>query len=193
MMTQTSDFFDDIEKLEEDLGIPRGFFIGLMEEGDWAFLIKLHALFEAAVAHAVVEKLGHQELQEAFSYLDMSNVKFGKARFAKQLGLLTADEFQFVRILSELRNDLVHDLRNITFSFEDYLKKMTEGKRKTFVEQITYSMPEGGLMATFEGGVKGFAVKATKSAIWVASIDILVMLYLHADRARMEKKDLEPV
>lgn len=189
-MTEKFDIFDEIELLEDRLGIPKGFFISLNTEGDWAFVIKLHALFEAAVAHAVVEKLGHQELQEAFSYLDMSNNKFGKARFAKQLGLLTPDEFQFVRLLSELRNDLVHDIRNVNFSFKNYLDKMSQKDRKTFVKQVTYSMNEGGLMATFEDGVKGYAVRATKSAIWVASIEILAMLYLHADRARMEKQSL---
>jgi hypothetical protein len=46
--------FADAQKLERELGMPDGWFRALYkEDSDWAFVIKLHALLEAAVAHVI--------------------------------------------------------------------------------------------------------------------------------------------
>ncbi len=49
---------DSIKKrlsaLEIDLHLPSGFVMRLLDEDDWSFVIKLHALFEAALTCALV-------------------------------------------------------------------------------------------------------------------------------------------
>ncbi len=40
---------ESLQELELDLGLPKGFCIKLLEEDDWSFVIKLHALLESAV------------------------------------------------------------------------------------------------------------------------------------------------
>ena len=40
-----------IAELEQRIGVAPGFFDGLVQEDDWSFVIKLHALLEAACTH----------------------------------------------------------------------------------------------------------------------------------------------
>ena len=51
------------------------------DENDWSFVIKLHALVEAAVAHLLTEQLSRPELSDLFAHLDISNKTTGKAAF----------------------------------------------------------------------------------------------------------------
>ena len=99
--------------LEVNLGLKQGFFESLDsdDENDWSFVIKAHALAEAAVSHLLTEAVKRPELSDLFSRLDMSNKTTGKAAFVKALGLLGEEERRFVSAFSELRNRLVHDVR----------------------------------------------------------------------------------
>jgi hypothetical protein len=47
----------NIKDIERDLGLPIGFLVTLKEEDDWSFIIKLHALFEAAYSHLLSQTL----------------------------------------------------------------------------------------------------------------------------------------
>jgi hypothetical protein len=44
---------ESLEALELDLGLPKGFCVKLIEEDDWSFVIKLHALLENAVSELI--------------------------------------------------------------------------------------------------------------------------------------------
>jgi len=41
-------------ELEKAVGVRAGFFYRLLEEDDWSFVIKLHALFEAVCSHLLL-------------------------------------------------------------------------------------------------------------------------------------------
>ena len=43
-----------ILELEAKVGVKENFFRGLLEEDDWSFVIKLHALFEASCTHLLL-------------------------------------------------------------------------------------------------------------------------------------------
>ena|SRR5437660_11669723 len=79
---------DSLGRLEHDSGLPSGFCLALLQENDWSFVIKLHALLETAVSQLLVHALGGEELVDVFSALEMSNTKTGKLAFVKTLGLL---------------------------------------------------------------------------------------------------------
>lgn len=51
--------FEAVEELVKELGLPEGFYAELLGEDDWSFIIKLHALMEAAVTGLIVAALGH--------------------------------------------------------------------------------------------------------------------------------------
>ena len=45
---------EGIVEFEKKLGVPSGFVKKLLDEDDWSFIIKLHALFEASCAHLLI-------------------------------------------------------------------------------------------------------------------------------------------
>ena len=95
-----------ISNIERRTGVPKGFFETLKAEDDWSFVIKSHALIEAACAEFLTARFGDYELLEVFSRLELSNKRTGKIAFLKELSLLNDDERRFVTELSELRNVL---------------------------------------------------------------------------------------
>lgn len=108
----------------------------LLVESDWSFVIKLHALFEAVLASLVVKKLGVPALQDAITNLEFNNAKAGKVAFAQALELLDSREVAFLRGLSELRNRLVHDVRNVQFDLRVYVANMDARQQKSFKSQF---------------------------------------------------------
>lgn len=119
-MNLPSDFKVDsgIVKLEAKIGVRTNFFQDLLAEDDWSFVIKLHALFEAACTHLLLFHFKEPELTEIFARLELSNKTTGKIAFLGKLGLLGKENRRLVAALSEMRNSLVHDVRNAEFSLD---------------------------------------------------------------------------
>lgn len=67
--------------LESELGLPKAFFRGLLDENDWSFVIKLHSLIESAATRLLVVALGKPELEEIISRIELSGKTTGKLAF----------------------------------------------------------------------------------------------------------------
>jgi len=119
--------------LASDLGIPDRFLQTLKEDDDWTYIIKLHALIEAALNHLLAFHFRALPLAKVFSNLDTSNKRCGKVAFVRALGLLPEDACKFISLLSEIRNFLVHDARKFVFSIDDYFCSLDKHQRKNFV------------------------------------------------------------
>jgi hypothetical protein len=76
---------NEINELEIDLGVDVGFFESLLNEDDWSFVIKLHALLEAATGHLLVEHFDDKRLEEVIAHLEMSNQRTGKIALLKSM------------------------------------------------------------------------------------------------------------
>lgn len=124
-----------ILELESKVGVPENFFRSLTQADDWSFVIKLHALFEAACTHLLLFPFKEPNLSEVFSRLELSNKTTGKIAFLTNLGLLSKENRRFISSLSELRNSLVHDVRNAEFS----LKAMVESLDASEVKNLAVS------------------------------------------------------
>lgn len=75
----------DMERLEEELHLPGGFYESLLQETDWAFVIKLCAFFESLLTIAIARQLvlAHQDgLITSITKLDMGNPHYGKTTLA---------------------------------------------------------------------------------------------------------------
>ncbi len=108
-----------LEELLAKIGLQPNFIEELLHEGDWSFVIKLHALFESLVGSLILEELGRSELNEVVSNMGFSVYKSGKVDTAKALGLLTSVEKKFLNKLSALRNTLVHNISQTDFKFTE--------------------------------------------------------------------------
>ena len=121
-----------ILNLEQRIGLPAGFFEKLKNEDDWSFIIKLHAVFEAACTHLLLFHFQEPELSEVFSRLELTNKTTGKVAFLGRLELLSKRNRRFITALSELRNSLVHDIRNHAFLLKDKVAGFTGEQLRNF-------------------------------------------------------------
>ena len=124
-MPNLDDIDESLVNSEHDLGIPHGLCLRLKQEDDWSFVIKLHALFECAVAEQLTRTFRRRELADVFSRFELSNTKTGKLALIKALNLLPTAHIQFVRKLSELRNALAHKVENVNVDLVEYFRKKT--------------------------------------------------------------------
>jgi len=132
-MTAPVEIDRGILELESKIGVKSGFFASLLEEDDWSFVIKLHALFEAACTHLLLYHFkGEPQLADIVSRIELSGKPVGKAAILGRLGLVGKEKRRFLSSLSELRNILVHDVRNSEFSLQQYVESMTPEVLRSF-------------------------------------------------------------
>ena len=127
-----------VEQMSEEMSLPRGFLEGLLKEDDWSFVIKAHAFLEAVLTNVLIEAFQWPELKNLLVRLDMSDVRIGKVKFAVAIGIIKKDGERFLRELSKLRNDLVHDIRNLGFNFKEHLSGLDRNQEKAFVDSLSY-------------------------------------------------------
>ncbi len=119
-------------ELEAKIGVRENFFKDLLGEDDWSFMIKLHALFEAACTHLLLFHFKEPELRDIFARLELSNKTSGKIAILGKLELLGKNNRRLVAALSELRNSLVHDVRNAEFLLEKMVAEFDSAALKQF-------------------------------------------------------------
>ena len=127
--------FNLLTKTENELQLHEGFFEKLLEEDDWSFVIKIHAIIESAVSQKLANTLD-KRLLSIFQRLDLGDRRIGKVVFARELGLLSKADCSFIQNLSELRNLLVHNIRNTNFNFRTHIDSLDKEKRKKFLSWL---------------------------------------------------------
>jgi hypothetical protein len=117
--------FETVLLAELRLGLPPVFYWRLYEiEDDWAFILKLHSLFEGALTRLVKEKLTLRELrQESLTPYDSF---FSRVQLADRLELLDPDYKNYFLALNHLRNDITHNIRHINLRLPAYFDSLAE-------------------------------------------------------------------
>jgi hypothetical protein len=121
-----------IAELEERIGVAPGFFDSLVREDDWSFVIKLHALLEAACTHFLLFHFKEPALGDVLARLELSNKTSGKIAFLSALELVDKVTRRYIAALSELRNTLVHDVRNSRFQLTEWVLTLDPTQLKQF-------------------------------------------------------------
>lgn len=134
--TKKDDLTEAAESLEKELNLPENFLQNLLEEDDWSFIIKLHALMEASVSYLLVHHFGDSRLSKIFEHLELSDAKKGKIAFVSELELLPSENRRFLRRLSELRNILVHNVINVKFNLENYVNGLNKDQFSNFLKAV---------------------------------------------------------
>jgi hypothetical protein len=180
-------FFETTAEFQERLGLPKGFFDGLLKESDWAFVIKLHASLESCLTRAICAKLGRPELEDIFARLETSNESTGKIAFAKRLGLLDRRMQKFVRTLSEIRNKIVHDPHNTAFDFQNYWDSLepAEHARVCFALALE-DANESHSRDLNQTPLSAFVNDIPKFGIGLAMTVVMTSLYTHAQSGDLD-------
>jgi hypothetical protein len=152
---------------EQEVGIPVHFLDHLLvETNDWAFVIKLHALLETVVTHHLTSSTDSR-LANEFSRLNL-NARVGKLSFVRALNLLSNEEVRFIKMVSEIRNDLVHDVHGFKFTFESHFREMQEIDRKSYVTNVSWWV-DGEQREQFERAV----LNGPRGTLWLTAVNIL--------------------
>ncbi|OHB51608.1 MAG: hypothetical protein A2Y12_01830 [Planctomycetes bacterium GWF2_42_9] len=157
-----------VEKLEERLKIKNGFLVNLLNEDDWSFVIKSHALIEASVTNCLTHFLGYDKLASIFSRLELGSKYCGKLEFAKELELLSDNERRFISSLSQLRNQLVHNVTEVNFDFHNYINNMDFNQKKKFIDNFGYCYLTEKSGGQYEIINKDLILAEPKKTIWLS-------------------------
>lgn len=163
---------DQIPKLESKLGIEVGFFNKIGDEEDWALIIKLHALIESAVSELLTGVLKKETLKDTFSMLELSNKRTGKMAFINALGLLGDAERRYISSLSELRNKLVHNIKNVNYQLHEEVEGMDKHQFQQFVRKFNT------LAADIDDNIRNLFRHDPARALWYGGMSVLGMIYL---------------
>lgn len=171
-----------VEEMETTLGIKRGFLTALVNEDDWSFVIKLHALVEAALTHILTLSSARPEMESIYARLDTSDPVTGKIAFASKLGLLTKTHVRFICELSKQRNKLVHDIRNVGSTLQAHVATLDKHQRRSFACDValdrTGAFELGDKVVSFEQ----FVLENPKVGFWLGAMALLEVIYLQKSR-----------
>lgn len=106
------------------------FITNLIEDEDWAFVIKAHSLIECLMNELIDRYIEKPELKDTIGRLPLHGEYISKISFAKKLQAINSEEVRFILSLSELRNMLVHKFEHIDFKFDVYVGKMNKDQIK---------------------------------------------------------------
>lgn len=124
--------------------------LSFLEDSDWAMVIKLHAALEAATTQAIVTHINQHILRGVLERLPLSENQTGKGRIAVELGVLSKSQFTFIRKFSELRNTLVHQIKNINFNAKLYFESLDKQQIQAWKNAIAWNTGQASRVSLAE-------------------------------------------
>lgn len=171
-----------------ELGLTTDFLDQLLNDDDWSFIIKLHAVIELAMTNACVVQVGEEATRDIFARLELSNTKSGKVAFSKAMNFLLNEDRRFIHKLSELRNTLVHDARNIGLNLSAHVRKLPVKERREFVRDLAYTeLEDQSSTAELDGVVERF-LRGPRRVIWHSGIFVVAVLFLKLESVRLDRE-----
>lgn len=174
-----------IRQIENAVGVKPGFFVRLLKEDDWSFVIKLHALIEAAVTHLLVVAAGDERLTDLYARLDLSDTTKGKLAFVKDLNLLQKSNRRVIKTLSELRNSLVHDIRNVGITLDEFIGRLDKQQSKNLIESLCQGEDLPIEINGKEIPIRQFYRENLRVGLWMASMGLLGDIYLSKEQMKL--------
>lgn len=180
------DIFAEVAAQSVRLGLPSDFYVNLLNEDDWSFVIKANALVEAACSDALAAKFHAPELAACFATLDLGHKKHGKVALLRTLGAIEKEQASFLQILYELRNRLAHNVSQVSFTFKSYLAEISLADRTTFIKFVGH----GVRPTVLELPRDNFVAENPKLALWITLSEVLACLHLEHDAAQARLNNL---
>lgn len=176
-----------VGQFEKEIDLPAGFFVNLLiKEDDWSFIIKLHALVEAAVSHLLATICG-EKLLTVFTRLQLSSETVGKLAFAKALDTLDTDERTFIRKLSEIRNSFAHDVRQAGASLDAYVAALNRDQLNALKVAIGPGINPFPIADKAVPELE-FVRDNPKICIWLKALFLISFIYQRKDLMLLKRK-----
>lgn len=176
-----------VPKITAELSLDPLFLLALLKEDDWSFVIKLHALLEGAVTHLLTQSSQDDRLADFYRRLPLNNLRVGKLAAVQALGLFDPWQLRFVSALSQLRNDLTHDVKNASFTFETFWQSLSKSKKDEFLTGVLITKkPSRDLLARWRDERTAHLLK---SYLWNIALMVLSDVYLKSKEARLSSRE----
>ncbi len=175
---------DNVKGLEQELGIAPGFLEAVMKEADdWSFVIKVHALAEAAITHLLTNALNREELRDIIAAITMGDSRRGKLAFVAKLKLLEPDIIQFFQTLGSIRNWFAHDVKSVALRIEDYVNNRPVNERDSVWRRLCcFVFPTDDTFLLYDEKpaipVITFAKENPRRAIWFSAMNAIAIIYV---------------
>jgi len=177
-----------IGELGAEIGLQPGFYEGLLKEkNDWAFLIQLQVVVEAAITHALIKALKEDRAFDHISRLNFDG-RTGKLSLAHALGVLDSSSINALRGLSACRNSFAHRIANIGTTLEAFGESLDEKSKLSLVRKMGLLEPDDE-KAEQAAGFPGFGSKL-RYRLWFSTACALACLpdaRLRADLVRLRR------
>lgn len=123
--------------LEYRLGIPNGFIDKLdSETDDWAYIVKLAVLCEAAVTHALVAKVENEE-NRAVWYDHFSNLSNSRRlELAHKLSIFPKSVKEQLDAVAQFRNSFAHEVKNLGGSLSNFFDQCSPDKKRELSSKL---------------------------------------------------------
>lgn len=163
-----------LETLSRILGLRESFLGDLFTDpNDWSFVVKSHAFLESAVVALLVSHLRRLELDDVLAQkIEMS----ARIAMTDALSLTSSKERRAMRLLGNLRNQLVHSAKETNFTFSDYFHN--RDKKRDFGEAFSYMWTDPVPGTIPAASPADFAVQNPKVAIFTT----VVFIAMHVPR-----------
>jgi hypothetical protein len=117
--------FETILLAELRLGLPPLFYWQLHEiKDDWAFVLKVHALFEGTLTKLITEKIALRKIKH--EHLTPYDSFVSRVQLAERLKLIEPDYKNYLISLNRLRNDITHNIRFINLRLQTYFDSFND-------------------------------------------------------------------
>jgi len=180
-----------IKEIEKAVGVKTGFLVALLKEDDWSFVIKLHALVEAAITHLLVVASGTERLGNVYALLELSDNRKGKLAFVRGLDLLDSKYRSLIKTLSEVRNKLVHDVKNVGTTLDEFVKQLDGQQCNNFVKAVMLDFDSPIEIGGRDIPIRQFIVENPKVGIWMAVMSLFGDIYIQKAYLNIRKSYLK--
>ncbi|HCF0004491.1 TPA: hypothetical protein NH571_001271 [Pseudomonas aeruginosa] len=155
----------------------------LVNETDWALVIKLHATLEATVTQLVVAYTA-DELKPVVERLPLSDAQVGKAKMGVDLGVIEPSMYIFIRRFSELRNDLVHDTANMDLDLKAYVDSLDQNQRKRWKKALVWTEGDEGKRAELESAM----LTNPRTTLYIMAFTLILILATTAEEPKAKRQ-----
>lgn len=163
-----------IGELGAEIGLQPGFYKGLLKEkNDWAFLIQLQVVVEAAITEALVKALNEDRAFDHISRLNFDG-RTSKLSLAHALGVLDTSSINALRALSACRNSFAHRIANIGTTLDAFGESLDARSKLSALRKMGFIEAEDE-KAQQAAGFPGFGSKL-RHRLWFSTACALACL-----------------
>ncbi|QKK01309.1 MAG: hypothetical protein HND55_00800 [Pseudomonadota bacterium] len=108
--------------------------------------------------------------------------------FIKALGLLDEEARRFIKAVSELRNNLVHDIAQVDFSFAEHITLLDRQQKTNFLKSFGYFANGETFELSGESfDTSEFMLVNPKKGVWFSVMALCSVIYLSKEHVALRK------